>query len=260
MINALRTLLLNQPGSNSTGFSYPGEEFVPPTYGAKPLTTDLFTVYQLIFGINPDRAQLNWRLRELLAILHTTPMVEAVLDLDPRVTYLPFNDSLFTQVTEGPVIQPQGSTTDMLYPTIVENVTNQIYYSWMITVLDSTHVQIQVLINPGNVPSPVTETYTTSNGLSSIVPLPGSPHSIQFQPTSDDQWLLTVLQTPAIGLIDVYNNAKRGVTQDLSNELFGLPLVEPYQSFQNLWQLHPFPSWQLCGLVLALGYRINELM
>lgn len=260
MINALRTLLLNRQGSDNPGFSYPGEEFVPSVYTAKSLSVALKTVHQLIFGISPDRAQLNWRLRELLAILHSTPMVQAVLELDPRVTYLPFNNFLFTQVITGPVVQPQGVTTDLLYPLIVDNTNDQIYYSWKITVVDGTHVSIQVLSDPVHIPSPVVELYSVSGGISSVVSLAGSPHNIRFQPTAGDQWLLTVLQSPTRNLMDVYSNAKQGLLQDTAAVLFGTPAVEPYLSFKNLWELSPHPSWQLCGLVLALGYRINELV
>jgi hypothetical protein len=260
MINALRTLLLNRSGSDNPGFSYPGEEFVPPLYAAKSLPVALKLVHQCIFGLNPDRAQLNWRLRELLAILHTTPMVESVLELDPRVTYVPFASNLFTEVTAGPVIEPQGGTTALLYPLVnLEDVDDQVYYSWNITVVNGTDVSIQVLANPVLIPPPVTLNYTVSGGISSVVPLPSSQHSIRFQPTVGARWILTLLQPPARNLMEIYDNLKQGLLQDTANALFGVPPVEPYLSFKNLWELSPHPSWQLCGPVLALGYRINEL-
>jgi hypothetical protein len=257
MINALRTLLLNRAGSDQPGYSYPGEEFVPPGYNAKSLTVALQVTHQLIFGINPDRAQRNWRLRELLAILHSTPMVEAVLELDPRVTYLPFGDLLFQQASSGPVIQPQGGTTAQLYPLISDDKDDQIYYSWRVKVVNGTDVDIQVLSDPNNIPPLITENYTSSSGLSSTVPLGDSPHSFRFMPTVGAEWILTVLQEPSRTLMDVYTNAKTGLLADTSDALFSND--EPYLSFKNLWELSPLPSWQLCGLVLALGYRINEL-
>lgn len=259
MINALRTLLLNRSGSDQPGFSYPGEEFVPLGYGAKMLPVALKTVHQLIFGVSPDRAQLNWRLRELLPILHNTPMVEALLDLDPRVTYLPFTNDLYERMIAGPVVLPQGATTELLYPLITDVVSDQIYYSWNITVVDGSHVSIQVISDPLHIPPLITETYTVSGGISSVVPLGTSPHSFRFQPTIGNQWLLTVLRPPAYGLMDVYDNAKKGLLSDTADALFGVEPVEPYRSFKNLWEQSPFPAWQLCGLALALGYRINEL-
>lgn len=259
MINHLRTLLLNRSGSDQPGVPYPGEEFVPAEYNAKTLPTYLKTVHQLVFGINPDRAQLNWRLRELLAILHTTPMEAAVLALDPRVTYIPFTGILFTELISGTTIKPQGGTTALLYPLVAQDDTDdQIYYRWRIRVLNATDVSIQVLSNPVLIPSAVTLNYTVSGGISSIVPLPSSPHSVRFQPTVGADWILTILQEPARKLFDVYTNAKQGLLNDTSVELFGN--VEPYLSFKNLWELSPLPSWQLCGLVLALGYRTNELV
>jgi hypothetical protein len=76
-------------------------------------------------------------------------------------------------------------------------------------------------------------------------------------PTVGAEWILTVLQEPSRTLMDVYTNAKTGLLADTSDALFSND--EPYLSFKNLWELSPLPSWQLCGLVLALGYRINEL-
>lgn len=43
-------------------------------------------------------------------------------------------------------------------------------------------------------------------------------------------------------------------------ELFGVGPDEPYRTFQNLWEEHPLPAYRLSGIVLALIYRINELM
>jgi len=260
MINHFRTLLLNRDGSDQPGFSYPGEEFVPTAYNAKTLTSQLKTVHQLLFGVNPDRALINWRLRELMAILHHTFMVEAVLDLDPRVTYLPFHSVLFDLVAASPVVEPQGGTTALLYPLIAAETDEQIYYRWKITVLNATDVQVDVLSDPILIPPTIVSNYTVSGGISSIVPLGSSPHSVRFQPTVGASWILTVLQTPAQNLVDIYSSMKAGLLLDTREALFGVQSVEPYLSFKNIWETALHPSWQLGGLVLALGYRINELV
>jgi hypothetical protein len=220
----------------------------------------LTTAYRVIFGNNPDRALINWRLREFLPILHGTPMLQSVLDLDPRVTYLPFNDNLYQQISAGPVTEPQGGTTAKLYPIIADDEDDQIYYRWLITVLNATDVEVKILSNPVSIPPPIVTNYIVAGGLSSIVPLGGSAHSVRFQPTIGASWLLTVLQRPTKDLMAVYDHAKSGLLLDTRIALFGFEPIEPYLSFKNVWEESPHPSWQLCGVLLALGYRINDLV
>src|ERR1700733_15786498 len=99
MINHVRTLLLNTPSAGLPAVGYPGFEFVDPAYAPRTLPTPLQDIYRLLFGDSPDQALLNWRLREYMGILHSSEVSEYVLALDPRITYLPFNDDLLDLVT-----------------------------------------------------------------------------------------------------------------------------------------------------------------
>src|SRR5271166_5753626 len=98
MINHLRTVLLNVSGSNLPPDNYPGEEYVPPTYYARVLRGGVAQAYQLLFGSMPDRALLNLRLRELLSIIHSTELAIYATNLDSRITYLPWDTSVFDQL------------------------------------------------------------------------------------------------------------------------------------------------------------------
>lgn len=89
MINHYRTALLNISGNNWPGLTYPGEELVDPMFRQKPVSGYASTVHRLIFGENPDRAYLNYRLRQLTTIWHDGMLHEAVTAKDSRVTYWP---------------------------------------------------------------------------------------------------------------------------------------------------------------------------
>ena len=83
MINHVRTLLLNQTG----GSPVRGEQYVPPEFAEIPLSTQLMNVREQLFGTNPSRETLNYRLAQYLTLIHATELREFVTALDPRLTY-----------------------------------------------------------------------------------------------------------------------------------------------------------------------------
>ena len=89
MINHYRTALLNINGNNWPGLEYPGEELVDPMFHQKTLSGHASTVYKIIFGENPDRAYLNYRLRQLTTMWHDGLLHEIVTAKDDRLTYWP---------------------------------------------------------------------------------------------------------------------------------------------------------------------------
>lgn len=89
MINHYRTSLLNINGNNWPGLQYPGEELVDPSFRGKKLPTHISTVRRIMLGEAPDRAYLNYRLRQLTTLWHDSILHEAATDLDSRLTYWP---------------------------------------------------------------------------------------------------------------------------------------------------------------------------
>ena len=65
MFNHIRTLLLNLPPVVAAS-GFPGEEIVPDTFQSLTLPGYLQTARAALFGTNPDRAMLNYRLRQFL--------------------------------------------------------------------------------------------------------------------------------------------------------------------------------------------------
>lgn len=94
MINHARTLLMNVAGA--PGFNGElGEEIVPPDFIPAALPGSINTLRRTLFGADPDRVMLNYRARQLMQVLHSTPLVEYVTSLDSRITY-DFSDDPFS--------------------------------------------------------------------------------------------------------------------------------------------------------------------
>lgn len=260
MINHLRTLLLNISSSDTPPPDYPGEEFVPADYIARTLTDGLKTVHQLLFGIVPDRTLLNFRLRELLGLLHTSELAEFVYALDPRVTYWPpLNNSLF-DLLDGPPVVVNVSGTKTLYvmgdpPPLVDS--EKLYYSYLIEVIDATHVSVQPLTYAA---LPTVYVYSVSSGLSSLVPFPGSELEFRFESGLGSKWTATWVTYPNRTLTDVYHDLISNLTTDLVDDLFGVQPDEPLRTFKNLWLSSHYPPYRLGAVTLALGYQINNLV
>jgi len=95
MINHIRTLLMNRGGDHGYGYDYPGEEFVLPTFRAKAVPAFLNGALRLLLGTNPDRLFLNYRMRQIMSLLHSTELNEFIYLPDSRVTYWPMADDNF---------------------------------------------------------------------------------------------------------------------------------------------------------------------
>lgn len=110
MINHYRTSLLNISGTNWPGLEYPGEELVDPFFKSKPLKGVLSTVHRMIFGETPDRAYLNYRLRQLTTMWHDGILHEAATAKDSRITYWPLKFA--SDMTSYGKISVEGVNTD----------------------------------------------------------------------------------------------------------------------------------------------------
>lgn len=256
MINHLRTLLLNVDGSSRPETGYPGEEFVEPTFKATALTPALLTVRQALFGVAPDRALLNYRLRQLTTCVHATELGEYATALDSRVTYWPVRDpSIFDNLNLGTVILQTAGPAQAGYVIGGPLTGNgRMYYKWRVASVDPTHVQIDVLTSPQGT---TTVEYEVAGGLSSPIPLPGSTLKFMFAQGQPVAYVVTALARPSLSLHAVAGVADGVMTLPVRDALF--TAAEPYLTFSNLWSRHPQLPYRVGGLALALAYRTEAL-
>lgn len=113
MINHARTLLLNKSSAEYAPGDL-GEEYLPPDYRAVVLPTKIDLARKIIFGADPDPDFVNFRLFELLSLIHNTELAEFIYALDSRVTYWPRQQTDFYQAQKNVIVKKTGGTLDSL--------------------------------------------------------------------------------------------------------------------------------------------------
>lgn len=260
MINHIRTLLMNTPGNEAADAAFPGEEIVDPNYMPIVVPNDLQTIRNVLFDINPDRAMLNYRLRQYLTIIHTTEFDSYLTALDPRITYWPVNDStMFHASSFGPTAVQVNTPLKTLsflntFPPLKNAST--LLQKWKLTVTDGSNLTID------NLTAPVKTTivpYTLSSGVSNVIQLPNSPISIRFENGVGSIWFIQMLYRPLFELLDIITSLmKLDVVSNLS--LFNGGSVEPYKTFANLWSNNEELLYRITGIILALAYRMHDIL
>ena len=99
MINHVRTFIINT-GRNGHGLDEPGEEFIDTDFVPRHLPPGMASIHRVLFGGVSDRLFMNYRIRQIMQIMHATPLEQDIYIPDNRVTYLPFKDDLFSMTTE----------------------------------------------------------------------------------------------------------------------------------------------------------------
>lgn len=263
MINAARTLLMNV-SSDQRQVGTPGEEYVP-NYRPKRLTTPLLAARRILFGANPDRLYLNYRLREYMTLLHSTELEEFVTELDSRITYWPLTGNPFlpgdflTQIEQieglaGPTLSIQGTPVPNLR-------LGRLFEQFRIEVSDVSQVRVTKLTIPRG--EDLVEV-TITNGLSSLTPLPQTSMGLYISTTNlgsllNYVWMIETRARPTEGIDAIFAKLRTSFGEPNLIELFGVAPQEPYRTFRNLWLDHDQLAYQLGGFLLAVIYRTNEI-
>lgn len=252
-------MLLNVDGSLSPGPDYPGEEYVPADFVARHLPSELAICRRFLMGISPDRAGLNWRLRELLVCIHASRLNDYLTALDPRITYGFDSTRLFEELLMGPrAVQLSGTSQQLIFvgDTLQTPDTESIYNNWALTVQDSD-TGLLVTTNGLGRTNQYPFEYTITDGMSDLIDLPGTGLHFRFNDVWPTHWQITWLQKPNTDLTDVLAIAESGMTEELEDVLFPVGSPEPYATFGNLWKQHEHLPNRLAGLTLAVIYRLN---
>lgn len=262
MINHARTLLMNVSGESARP-DLPGEEYVPPDYRPKRLPTAIATVRRILFGTDPDRLCLNYRLREYMTLLHSTELDEYVRQLDPRVTYWPPSqrEILLGEATNivTRVSGPGSSRLYVLGDDTPDMRTGRCLQEWQLRVVDADTLQIDRHTRPL---SQTDVELTTDGELTQAIQLPGSPISVRLSDPGQQVgavWTVETRVRPDVGLGDVFTRLRTGIGEPALLSIFGVDNAEPYVTFKNLWRDHTQLPYQLGGLLLATIYRMDEV-
>ena len=260
MINHARTLLLNRDSSLFPGYDFPGEHVVPDDYKALELPGYLNRARSVLFGGNPDRAMLNYRLNQFMQLLHATEYTKYITNLDSRITYLDparrelFSDDLFTPVAN----QLAGATADVYLQGEQEapDAHGRLHQLFDMEITGATTVRVKQYA-----PQQKTTDYdvTFSGGLSNRIPLGSSGWGVLLGSSQvGAKWQFNFYMRPSWSLGQVAIPF-RSIGEPTLNGLFGITNEEPYKTFRNLWYTHLDTPLALTGLLLAVIYRTEEV-
>lgn len=258
MINHVRTLLMNR-GRDGHAFDFPGEEFVPAEFVPRRLPVYLRSAHRALFGTNPDRLYLNYRLRQLMSMLHATELEEHVLAFDSRVTYLPLTrDDMFRSAFEPVITSISGNRELTVEGThTADEGAGRCYHAWRVT---ATAPDQLVIVRQTPPPATFSDVYTIANGLSNRIQLPGSPLYFRFkEPLVEASWLVSSNARPERTLDVTLTNLKNVLTLDGLAQLFPPLAAEPIRTYYQVWNNHPLTIYRFSALLLAMVTKMDTL-
>lgn len=257
MLNHLRTLLLNQDAALAAGADYPGEELVAAGYAAvRPGPTEA-AVRRVLFGTAPDRAYLNYRLRQYLGLLHATELAPDALAHDARVTYVDApNDAA---LRAAPVVAAAAASAAAAAAALTvtagpaaDDAAGRAYFRYRVEVGPAA-VRVDRLVAPvGTDAYPVAFTA----GLSGPVVLPDSGVRLAVPDAPGAVWEVTALARPGRAVPAVV--AALADLLGSGEALFGRPAVGVYAPWAAVWAGRDEPAYRLAAALLALGERTHE--
>lgn len=251
MINHVRTLLLNRPADGAVS-SQQGEEYVPADFTPKTLTPPLRRWRQAVFGSRPDRVFLNFRVRQLLQLLHASPLApDAYLD-DSRVTYLPFDTAM---AASGAISLQQWAGSDsgavVAGQYAANEATGQATHTW------------QVVVNPDlsvTVTDQTTQKETTFPDDTTIA-LPSSSLQLYLQQKASGQkFSITAIAMPQTDLSQVLRNGVDALGPEGLTEIFRNS-AHPAQAatWLQVWQKQQIAIERYAALLLAIAAYTAQL-
>jgi hypothetical protein len=278
MINHIRTLLLNENGSNKPGAGYPLEEYVPPDFQAIKLPFELKKVWCVLFGLNPDRAYKNWRLHQLLRAAEVSSLFKECLKFDSRSTVFGLNDKtvdgsygklIITNVTNrlSSTYVQQGSTLQTASGDSSEDVkaflagslssddNKGVCYGLYSLKTNNTQITATNLANGSF--TQFTQVGSSSNGYRPPVKYISELNAnIYLSSDSVGEWYVEYVSRPALDLGVVLANLKNLADIDI-DFLFSGDLPE-YKKFKDYWHRGTDLVDRVTAVVLGLAYKIEE--
>lgn len=251
MINHVRTLLMNDETRYSLR-NY-GEEYIDPSFRKRALPPQFVRMYRTVFGANPDRLYKNYIMRQLMQLIHATPLEADVYEFDPRVTYIPFNNDLFDAAFTTTIETISGPDMNLVlrgqhYPDRSLGVSTQV---WDIAVTGEGEATVQKRRTP-------MLTTTVSFSVNLPIQLPGSFLEL-FIPASvpGHRILVTTSARPVMDAGEVCRNMVAGVGNGI-DLIFPAGSSEPVKTWEKIWKQHSSEQYRSAAFLLGLANYLDS--
>ena len=286
MINHVRTLLLNENGSNKPGYVFPMEEYVPDDFKADTLVFGCRKIWNVLFGTSPDRAYKNWRLFQLSRLAESSDLLEYWSKFDSRLTHLdkPKVDrsleygivqvnrigdnhtSIVYTVSEtdlsvdsllrehNQIVDPEIIGVMLSGRPVADDTRGRCLSYWKLSLNTSNTLEVTNINDPS---IHNTHTLTFSSNLSQQISLNGSGIVVQFRPIiSNSSWAIDAVAAPDMDLGTVLANLD--ILSDTDTDFIFSGSFPEYSVFKSYWKENRNSSERLSAITLSLGYKIAE--
>lgn len=248
MVNHARTLLANlAPGDPALW----GEEFIEPTFTPVALPGAVQVLRTVLFGTAPDRAFINYRVRQLLAVVHASDQAAFLTMHDPRLTYDLAETQWLPPAWETPrVFQLTGAPAPLFFSgtAAAPDQMGKLVLTFTLAIPDSDLVTLQRLTPPM---AQTSVPFTFAAGRSTGVPLPGSGLTCYLGTDAPEtSWQVEHWLRPQWDLGSLVA-ALATLGEPFFLALFGVTHAEPYQTWRNLWYQSRVLPQRLAGVLLA---------
>lgn len=253
MLNHLRTLLHGSSGLTPQDPTFPGEERIPAAF--RPSTTYSPSVGQLrklFLGTAPDRLMKNYRVFQLLKVVHGCGLDSFVTQLDPRISYRMDRRDLFASASFQPLVSPlnedaQGKTA------WVQN--NEEYTP---DTTGRTEWIYNVTLSGDGVTATVDGAVTAHEAVGAgayAIALPSTRDKFFYHEAPAATWAVRTRHRPRRDLGGLLADA---LVLPHALLVFGTEQAEPWATFRSLFFDQKDFGLRLAGLILALGYRTDK--
>lgn len=248
MINRVRTLLMNR-GREGNDLRLPGEEYIPANFVRRTQPIWLRRIYARLFGARPDRLFINYRMRQLMQMIHATPLTEFVSIAEGDITYLPFRDELNGRLFQQ-MVTPAGAAY-LHGGHSADEAIGQTAYAWTVQLIAADTVRVTSQLP---VATHVDVAVTFSNGLSSVIPLLPKKLTTRFN-TNDVGFSYRVQSTvrPTTDIATVLASAFSGEEGLDTLKLFNPTLAAEQSMYYDIWATHPQFVMRYAAACLAIA-------
>jgi len=286
MINHVRTLLLNENGSNKPGYVFPMEEYVPDDFKADTLVFGCRKIWNVLFGTSPDRAYKNWRLFQLSRLAESSDLLEYWSKFDSRLTHLDKpkvdrsleygrvqanrvgdnNASIVYTVSEAvlsvdsalsapyQIADPEVIGVILSGRPVADDTRGRCLSYWKLSLNMSNELEVTNINDPS---IHDTHTLTFSSNLSQQISLHGSGVVVQFRSIiSNSSWAIDVVAAPDMDLGTVLANLD--ILSDTDTDFIFSGAFPEYSVFKSYWKENRNSAERLSAITLSLGYKIAE--
>lgn len=250
MINHVRTLLMNQP-RGSYRVTDPGEEYISPRFiaAAWPVALQLFR--NTLFGTRPDRLFINFRMRQIMQLLHSTELAADITKDDSRLTYLPFRDDMFADVFAVTIDQPTGQEAKLtlLGQPVADEYNGRTTSIWNLVIGEDT---VDV--------TPMGAAIVTVPIRDSTIVLPGTSLRVAtYMASSGMTARITVRAKPMTSISTLLGQAITVIGGRGIETVFPFQAAERVQTWKRVFLNHPATVMRQAAFLLGLAEHVNRL-